>query len=96
MPTIKIRMSEEKAPEGLLEALFKSLEEDMKQDKEENCEECLKAIKRLRVLECATPTQFGQIWDRTLKGEKFTALVDELGRVQDELDALARAKERAA
>ena len=96
MPTIKIRMPEEKAPEGLLEALFRSMREDLASEKEENCEECLTAVKRLHVLECATPTQFGQIWDRTLKGEKFTALVDELGRVQDELDALARAKERAA
>ena len=93
MPTIKIRMSEDKAPEGPLDALFRSIFDEAKED---SCEECLKAVKRLRVLECATPTQFGQIWDRTLKGEKFTALVDELGLVQDELDALARAKERAA
>lgn len=95
MPVMKI-LSEEMAPEGLLEALFRSMREDLASEKDENCEECLKAVKRLRVLECATPTQFGQIWDRTLKGEKFTALVDELGRIQDELDALARAKERAA
>lgn len=93
MPEIKIRMSKVGAPEGLLEALLNSLGED---DNAPDCRECLKAKKRLRVLECATPTQFGQIWDRTLKGEKFTALVDELGRIQDELDKAFKAKEDAA
>ena len=34
----------------------------------------------------ATPTQFTQIWDRMVRGEKFDQLVEELGRVQAEWD----------
>lgn len=90
MPQVRIHISEHKMPEDLLEALFNSLDED---DNAPDCRECLKAKERFRVLECATPTQFVQIWDRTLKGEKFTALVDELGKVQNELAAAFKAKE---
>jgi hypothetical protein len=49
--------------------------------------------RRYVVLKCATPTQFRQIWDRMLQGENFDALVDELGRIQEEYDTR---KERAA
>ncbi len=83
----------ESAVKSVIESLIKSLEEEERADR---CRECLEAAKRVHILAAATPTQFGQIWDRTLKGEKFEDLVDELGRIQEELAALARAKERAA
>lgn len=40
--------------------------------------------RRYNILKVATPTQFRQIWDRMVQGEKFDALVDELGKVQAE------------
>lgn len=92
MPQIKIRLSEHTMPESILEDLLKAFGED--EDEGPDCRGCLEAKRRFRVLECATPTQFIQIWDRTLKGEKFADLVDELGRVQDELDKAFKAKER--
>lgn len=88
MPT-NLRITKSDIPAGLLGAIFESLTDD---DHAEDCRECLKAKHRLDVLACATPTQFGQIWDRTLRGEKFEALVDELGKIQAEWDAAETAK----
>lgn len=42
--------------------------------------------RRYDILSVATPTQFQGIWDRMVKGENFDALVDELGKVQAEME----------
>lgn len=89
---IKINIQEVMEGVGIektIRDMIRSFEEDGP-----DCSECKKAVQRLYVLECATPMQFTQIWDRTLKGEKFLPLIDELGKIQEELSAMARAKER--
>ena len=42
--------------------------------------------RRYDILSVATPTQFQCIWDRMVKGENFDTLVDELGKVQAEME----------
>lgn len=42
--------------------------------------------RRYDILSVATPTQFQSIWDRMVKGENFNSLVDELGKVQAEME----------
>lgn len=42
--------------------------------------------RRYDILSVATPTQFQGIWDRMVKGENFDTLVDELGKVQAEME----------
>ena len=60
------------------------------------CQAIYTKARRYEILSVATPTQFGQIWDRMVRGENFDRLVDELGQVQAEWDAAQKAKECAA
>lgn len=50
----------------------------------------IRRAKLYDILSVATPTQFTQIWDRMVKGENFDKLVEELGRVQTEWEAMRR------
>lgn len=52
--------------------------------------------RRYDILSVATPTQFGNIWDRMVKGENFDKLVDELGKVQAEWSRQEKARKEAA
>lgn len=52
--------------------------------------------RRYDILSVATPTQFGNIWDRMVKGENFDTLVDELGKVQAEWTAREKARKESA
>ena len=54
------------------------------------------AARSLDILSVATPTQFGNIWDRMVKGENFDKLVDELGKVQAEWSRQEKARKEAA
>ena len=60
---------------------------------EDSCRQCKDKARRYDILKYATPTQFSQMWDRMIRGENFDALVDELGRVQDEMSARDEAEE---
>ena len=50
----------------------------------------IRRAKLYDIISVATPTQFTQIWDRMVKGENFDKLVEELGKVQAEWEAMRR------